>query len=79
MTLSIRRPYRWALTLLVLSGACDQQAAPPKEAAKSPAALMTPQDLQSLPSQPPDQRVAYGTDSSQYGELRLPASRGPIP
>jgi acetyl esterase/lipase len=40
---------------------------------------MTPQDLQALPSNPPDQRIAYGDDSSNYGELRVPAGRGPHP
>ncbi|HKU61365.1 MAG TPA: alpha/beta hydrolase [Gemmatimonadales bacterium] len=40
---------------------------------------MTPQDLQRLPSQAADQRLAYGEDSSQYGELRLPKGRGPHP
>jgi acetyl esterase/lipase len=40
---------------------------------------MTPQDLAALPSQAPDRRVAYGEDSSQYGELRLPNGPGPHP
>jgi acetyl esterase/lipase len=41
--------------------------------------LMTPADLQALPIRPPDQRIAYGTDSSQYGELRVPTGPGPHP
>ena len=41
--------------------------------------LMTPRDLQSLPSRPPTARVAYGPDSSQYGELRVPSGPGPHP
>lgn len=40
---------------------------------------MSPQDLQALPASAPDRRVAYGDDSSQYGELRVPAGRGPHP
>jgi acetyl esterase/lipase len=28
---------------------------------------------------PADQRIAYGPDSSEYGELRVPADRGPHP
>jgi acetyl esterase/lipase len=40
---------------------------------------MSPFDLQALPSRPPDKRVAYGDDSSQYGELRLPTGPGPHP
>jgi len=41
--------------------------------------LMTAQDLTALPSRPPDQRIAYGNDPSQYGELRVPTGRGPFP
>jgi acetyl esterase/lipase len=40
---------------------------------------MTPQDLQALPSRAPDRRIPYGQDSSQYGELRVPAGAGPHP
>jgi acetyl esterase/lipase len=40
---------------------------------------MTPGELQALPSEPPDHRIAYGMDSSQYGELRLPSGSGPHP
>jgi acetyl esterase/lipase len=48
------------------------------ESAKTPG-LMTPVELQALPSKPPDRRVAYGTESSQYGELRIPSGPGPHP
>jgi acetyl esterase/lipase len=41
--------------------------------------LMTPADLNNLPSNPPDERITYGSDSSQYGELRLPTGAGPHP
>ncbi len=44
-----------------------------------PGQLMTPQDLQALPSLPADRRVAYGEEPSQYGELRVPAGPGPHP
>lgn len=47
--------------------------------AARPGALMTPLDLQALPSDAPDRRIAYGADPNQYGELRLPRSRGPHP
>jgi acetyl esterase/lipase len=40
---------------------------------------MGPQDLQALPSRPADRRIAYGEDSSEYGELRLPRGNGPHP
>jgi acetyl esterase/lipase len=41
--------------------------------------LMTPADLQSLPARPADHRLAYGDDSNQIAELRLPSGSGPHP
>ncbi|MFN2601477.1 MAG: alpha/beta hydrolase family protein [Gemmatimonadaceae bacterium] len=40
---------------------------------------MTPPELSALPAPPPDRRISYGDDSSQYGELRLPVGPGPHP
>ena len=40
---------------------------------------MTPEELSALPSGAPDRRIAYGVESSQYGELRLPAGTGRHP
>ena len=63
----------FALRLLPLACfalACARPAAP---------LLMTPRDLQALSSRPPTARVAYGSDSSQYGELRVPPGPGPHP
>jgi acetyl esterase/lipase len=40
---------------------------------------MTPQELSALPTRAPDHRLVYGEDSSQYGELRVPAGAGPHP
>ena len=45
----------------------------------SPGKLMTPADLQALPMQTPDHRLAYGEDPNQYGELRLPSPSHPAP
>jgi len=64
---------------LALAAACGDTKATPRNVPASVGTLMTPQDLQALPSQAPDQRAAYGEDSSQYGELRVPAGRGPHP
>ena len=36
-------------------------------------------DLSAIPSLPPDRRITYGTDSSEYGELRVPPGSGPHP
>jgi acetyl esterase/lipase len=38
--------------------------------------LMTPSDLQSLPSNAADHRLPYGTDANQFGELRVPSGPG---
>ena len=73
--------------LLVLSVGCSRgsgsadtsKVAPPSADTAKTAKLMTPEELASLPTQPPDQRISYGTDSSQYGELRLPTGPGPHP
>ncbi len=45
---------------------------------------MTPEpvsseDILTLPPPPADARVAYGTDPNQFGDLRLPKSKGPFP
>ncbi len=64
--------------LLGLQTGCA--GAPPAHVALDPAhRLMTPGDLQALPSRQPTLRAAYGPDSSQYGELRVPAGGGPHP
>jgi acetyl esterase/lipase len=62
-----------------LATGCQRAKVESKKVAASAGPLMTPQDLQALPSQAPDERYAYGKDSSQYGELRLPTGRGPYP
>lgn len=49
------------------------------DAGGPPTGLMTPQDLDALPRRAPDQRIAYGDDPKQYGELRVPPGRGPHP
>lgn len=40
---------------------------------------LTFQDIEKLPVPPADHRVAYGSDAQQFGELRLPAGKGPHP
>jgi acetyl esterase/lipase len=47
--------------------------------AQSESRLMTPQDLMALPVKPPDQVLRYGSEPSQYGELRVPEGAGPHP
>jgi acetyl esterase/lipase len=58
----------------------EAQAEPKQPTSPGAAAkLMTPQDLEALPRRAPDRRIAYGAGPSQYGELRVPAGRGPHP
>ena len=51
----------------------------PPGASSTKPRLMTPQDLTSVPAQPPDSRVTYGADVNQFVELRVPSGRGPHP
>jgi acetyl esterase/lipase len=41
--------------------------------------LLSPEDIVQLPSGTVDHRGAFGSDSMQFGELRLPPGRGPFP
>jgi acetyl esterase/lipase len=41
--------------------------------------LLRPADIVALPSSPANQRIAYGTDPLQFGDLRVPAGKGPFP
>ncbi len=72
---------RVALASLSLSAftGCATTATPLPEATATQPRLMAPQDLQALPSKPADLRVSYGSDSSQYGDLRIPPGPGPHP
>jgi acetyl esterase/lipase len=47
--------------------------------AQTPGNLMTPRQFQALPTQPADDRVAYGNEIDQFGELRVPPGPGPHP
>lgn len=40
---------------------------------------MPSDDILTLPPPPADARIAYGADPHQFGELRLPRSKGPFP
>jgi acetyl esterase/lipase len=37
------------------------------------------EDILTLPPPPADARLAYGTDLNQFGDLRLPRTKGPFP
>jgi acetyl esterase/lipase len=81
MTAHVRRSCRAAVIvpLLALPVGCARKAPSPPATVASAERLMVPGDLSALPHRAPDQRIAYGDDSSQYGELRVPAGRGPHP
>ena len=63
---------------LIFSVGCAPKATSTATKAPGPQ-LLTPMDLAALPSLPPDRRIKYGEDSSEYGELRVPSGTGPHP
>ena len=46
---------------------------------RAQAARMRVSDIDTIALHHPAQRIAYGTDSLQFGELRMPEGRGPFP
>ena len=68
-----------ATLLLAPSIGCRRESAPPADTTTTAAPRMAPADLANLPARAPDYRLSYGGDSSQFGELRVPASQGPHP
>jgi acetyl esterase/lipase len=40
---------------------------------------MSSDDILTLPPPPADARLSYGTDRNQFGDLRLPKTKGPFP
>lgn len=65
--------------LIIQLVSCSKAQSSPKDSAVTADSLMSPQDLQAIPSRPPDHHVAYGEDSSQSGDLRIPTGSGPHP
>jgi acetyl esterase/lipase len=59
--------------------ACTRERSPAAGTATTPDHLMTAQELMAVPHRDPDHRIKYDSDSSQYGELRVPAGTGPHP
>jgi acetyl esterase/lipase len=84
MAISIRTFWRPLLAGVVVSSSVACTPSPgtlPAPTARSASAsqVMTAQDLLALPHRAPDALIAYGEDSSQYGELRVPPGTGPHP
>jgi acetyl esterase/lipase len=52
-------------------------ASPPAAVARQK--LLGPNDVNALPSKPANARIAYGAAPEQFGDLRLPAGKGPFP
>jgi len=74
--------FQWVLPALFALSTAMAWAAPAGAqlgAGEDAPRLMAPGELQALPSDPPDRRIAYGGEASQYGELRLPSGPGPHP
>ena len=47
--------------------------------AQTPGGLMTAKQFQALPTKAADERISYGKEIDQFGELRVPAGTGPHP
>ncbi len=47
--------------------------------AQTPDGLMTAKQFQALPTKAADERIPYGKEIDQFGELRVPAGPGPHP
>jgi len=62
--------WQGALALFALTHAHAQEA-PPR--------LLRPADVDTLPVRTPGVRLAYGPDSLQFGDLRVPEGPGPFP
>ena len=61
----------------MLAACCARRTPTLSDANASAAPLMTAQALTAIPTGPADARIAYGDDSSQFGELRIPGGSGP--
>ncbi len=66
------------IVLATMLMSCARPLAPPTATARVDR-LMTPQELSAVPSRAPDHRITYGSDPSQYAELRVPDGSGPHP
>ena len=65
---------------LAVSVAASPPAVSPLAAQEAPAPrLLRPADIDALPLRSEGVRIAYGTDSLQFGDLRLPEGPGPFP
>jgi len=66
--MSARKPlYHWLAALILFPASILQ------------AQTTSPLDLIKQETPPANERIAYGTDLLQFGELRLPAGAGPFP
>lgn len=63
----------------LLCAALSLCAAAPVRAQDARPRLMRPSDVDALPVRTAGVRVAYGPDSLHFGDLRIPAGRGPFP
>ena len=65
------------VSALLVGGSVWLDAQSGRSVEKGP--LMTAGELAAVPSRAPDHRITYGSDPSQYAELRVPDGSGPHP
>lgn len=78
---------RLVTSLAAMSIACSQRPASVRDSARVAAAtetsravsLLSPQEFGRIPSRPADHRIAYGKDTTEFGDLRVPSGAGPHP
>lgn len=75
----MRLPFAPRRTVSALVGLVGLALAAPLAAQSSGARLLRPADIDTLPVRTVAARIAYGADSLQFGELRLPDGPGPFP
>lgn len=63
---------------LVCTSALLLSAAAPGERSFRPGPPLGPRDIDRLSASPPTQTARYGSESQQFGELRLPDGKGPF-
>ena len=68
------------LLFAAICAACVQQPASPPKKTASETPMLSWSELAARPLPPAGERIAYGPETSQFGELRLPQSaKGPAP
>jgi len=75
----MRHPFVLRRTVGAFAGLLALALGDPLGAQSAGVRLLRPTDIDTLPVQTVGERIAYGADSLQFGELRVPSGAGPFP